>query len=69
MFFDTLAEIPTTLLWGGMSDILKEEDIVEKMNARKAELKVVEVSNRGHVPLFYEPECITAIDELLVRLP
>jgi pimeloyl-ACP methyl ester carboxylesterase len=67
-YFDALAEIPTTVLWGEMSDILTV-DIIEKMKARKPDLAVVKVPNRGHVPLLDEPECVTGIDELLARVP
>lgn len=66
--FDALADIPTVLLWGVTSDILTR-DIVEKMQARKPDLEVVEVPNRGHVPLLDEPECVAAIDDLLDRVP
>lgn len=66
--FDALAGIPTVLLWGVTSDILTR-DIIEKMQARKPDLKVVEVPNRGHVPLLDEPECLVAIDDLFDRVP
>jgi len=66
--FDALMDIPTTLLWGMMSDILTE-DIIDKMKARKSDLEVVAVPNRGHVPLLDEPECVSAIDEFLQRVP
>ncbi|MDJ0700467.1 MAG: alpha/beta hydrolase [Woeseiaceae bacterium] len=67
-FFDALANVPTTLLWGLMSDILTK-DIVKKMQARKPDLEVVQVPNRGHVPLLDEPECIAGIDALLAKVP
>ncbi len=62
--FDTLSDTPVVLLWGVLSDLLTE-DIVKKMQARKPDLEVVPVSNRGHVPLLNEPECRTAIDGLI----
>lgn len=62
--FDSLKDTPVLLLWGLMSDILTE-DIVEKMKARKPDLEVVAVPNRGHVPLLDEPECLSAIDIFL----
>lgn len=65
--FDALADKPVTLLWGVMSDILTE-DIVDRMKARKPDLEVVPVPNRGHVPLLNEPECLAAIDALLERV-
>ena len=65
--FDTLIDTPVLLLWGLMSDILTE-DIVDKMKARKEDLDVVGVSNRGHVPLLDEPECLAAIESFLDRV-
>jgi pimeloyl-ACP methyl ester carboxylesterase len=62
--FDALAEKPVTLLWGVMSDILTK-DIIDKMTARKPDLNVIAVPNRGHVPLLNEPECTAAIDAFL----
>jgi hypothetical protein len=47
-----------------MSDILTK-DIIDKMSARKPDLNVVAVPNRGHVPLLDEPECTVAIDAFL----
>jgi hypothetical protein len=35
------------------------------MQREKPDLKVLEVANRGHVPLLDEPECLAAIDEFL----
>ena len=66
--FDALRDVPTTLLWGVLSDILTD-DIVAKMTARKPDLEVVPVPNRGHVPLLDEPACLAAIDEFLQRVP
>jgi len=68
VLFDSLKDIPTTLLWGKLSDILTK-DIVDKMTGRKPDLEVVPVPNRGHVPLLDEPECVAAIDEFLQRVP
>lgn len=65
--FDTLSNTPAVLLWGVLSDLLTE-DIVRKMQARKPDLEVVPVSNRGHVPLLNEPECRAAIDSLIGRV-
>ncbi len=66
--FDALGPIRTTLLWGEISDILTR-NIVDKMVARKPDLEVVKVSNRGHAPLLDEPECIAAIDAVLREVP
>ncbi len=65
--FAGLANVPTTLLWGVTSDILTR-DIIDRMLAEKPDLDVVEVPNRGHVPLLDEPECLAAIDAMLDRI-
>ena len=66
--FAALADIPTMLLWGEMSDILTR-DIVDKMIAVKADLDVIPIPNRGHVPLLDERESLTAIDRFLDEVP
>ena len=68
LMFDALQQTPVTLLWGVDSDILTI-DIIKSMQARKPDLKVVPVANRGHTPLLDEPECVAAIDELLKDVP
>ena len=65
--FDSFGDTPVTVLWGVMSDILTEE-IIEKMKARKPDLNVVPIPNRGHVPLLDEPESLAAIDAFLERV-
>ena len=65
--FDSFGTKPVTLLWGVDSDILTK-DIIDKMVARKPDLEVVPVANRGHVPLLDEPECLAAIDAFLERV-
>jgi len=68
VFFDALAAVPTKLLWGEISDILTK-DIVDKMVARKPDLDVIMVTNRGHAPLLDEPECLAAFDKVLDEVP
>ncbi|MGA8204774.1 MAG: alpha/beta hydrolase [Woeseiaceae bacterium] len=68
LLLDALQTIPTVLIWGAMSDILNK-DIVDRMAARKPDLVVAPVPNRGHAPLLDEPECLAAIDALLDRVP
>jgi len=64
--FDDM-RMPVLEIRGELSDILTPE-ILDKMKARKPELKVVEVANRGHAPLLDEPEARAAIDAFLDRL-
>jgi pimeloyl-ACP methyl ester carboxylesterase len=65
--FAALHDIPVTLLWGMLSDILTA-DIIEKMKAAKPDLAVVPLPHRGHVPLLDEAECLSAIDALLEKV-
>ncbi|MEM7611128.1 MAG: alpha/beta hydrolase [Pseudomonadota bacterium] len=65
--YDALRSIPTLLIRGARSDILAPAT-VDKMRARKRDLAVAEIPNRGHVPLLDEPESLTAIDQFLENL-
>lgn len=66
--FASLKDTPVTVLWGVDSDILTKE-ICDKMIGVKPDLDVVAVSDRGHVPLLDEPECVAAIDAMLSKVP
>jgi pimeloyl-ACP methyl ester carboxylesterase len=65
--FDDLADIPTLLIHGVLSDILTEP-IIEKMRRRKPDLRVARVSDRGHAPLLNEQEAVDAITTFLDTL-
>ena len=65
--FRALAETPTMVLRGALSDILSP-GILAHMLEIKPDLEVVEVPNRGHVPLLDEPECLAAIDKFLAGI-
>lgn len=62
--FAALFDVPVTLLWGVLSDILTE-DIIGKMRVAKPDIEVTPVADRGHVPLLDEPESLSAIDSFL----
>ncbi|PZQ51581.1 MAG: alpha/beta hydrolase [Rhodovulum sulfidophilum] len=64
--FDAFAGIPLAVLRGANSDLLTAETVA-KMKARRPDLIVAEVPNRGHVPFLDEPEALAALDELLAR--
>lgn len=68
LLFDALADTPTLVLHGALSDILSLE-ILARMHARKPDLQSVEIPNRGHVPLLDEPESLSAIDRFIDSLP
>lgn len=65
--YATLNDIPVTLLWGEMSDILTAE-IIAKMKAVKPDLDVIPVPDRGHVPLLDESESLAAIDAFINKV-
>ncbi len=68
LLFGALAEVPTLLLRGQLSDLLAPST-VRKACAVKPDLKVTEVPNRGHVPLLDEAESLAAIDSFLALIP
>ena len=62
--FDALADVPTLLVHGVLSDILTEP-IIDRMRERKPDLQIAPVSNRGHAPLLDEQEAVDAIATFL----
>jgi pimeloyl-ACP methyl ester carboxylesterase len=64
--FGTLKDVPVLAIRGALSDLLSAE-VFERMADAKPDLIRVTVSNRGHVPLLTEPECVAALDDFLER--
>jgi pimeloyl-ACP methyl ester carboxylesterase len=62
-----LAKVPMLAIRGAQSDILSTATLA-RMRREKPDLKVLEVANRGHVPLLDEPECLAALDEFLATV-
>lgn len=62
--FEAMKPLPVLLIRGVLSDILAP-DCVAGMRARKPDLVVAEIPNRGHAPILDEPESIRAIDSFL----
>ena len=58
--------MPCLVLRGELSDILSAE-IVGRMTTVKPDLVAVVIPNRGHAPLLYEPESVSAIDGFLAE--
>ena len=58
--------MPFLVLRGELSDILSAE-IVGRMTMVKPDLVTVVIPNRGHAPLLYEPESLSAIDGFLAE--
>ena len=62
--FEDLADVPTLLIHGVLSDILTAP-IIEKMRAKKPDLRIARVRDRGHAPLLDEQEAVDAIEKFL----
>ena len=65
--FASLVDTPTLVVHGEISDILTVE-IIDKMRARKPDLDVATVGNRGHAPLLDEQEAVDAISAFMAPL-
>jgi len=59
--------MPCLVLRGEHSDILSEE-IIDRMQAVKPDLKRVTIPERGHAPVLDEPESLAAIDAFIAGL-
>jgi pimeloyl-ACP methyl ester carboxylesterase len=65
--FDALAGVPTAVVRGANSTLLTAETVA-KMLARRPDLIVAEVPDRGHVPFLDEPESLGALEALIARV-
>lgn len=65
--FDSIADIPTLVIRGAISDILSRQTVAE-MARRHHNLTHVEVAGRGHAPTLDEAEALKAIHEFLDTL-
>ncbi|WP_417621067.1 alpha/beta fold hydrolase [Parasphingorhabdus sp.] len=63
--WDTLADIPTLVIRGALSDILAPATIAEMKRRHPEQFSSVEIALRGHAPMLDEPEAISAIDRFL----
>lgn len=66
-FFDAFGDLPVAVVRGANSDLLSAETVAA-MQARKPDLIVAEVPDRGHVPFLDEPEALAALDALVARV-
>ena len=64
---NALADIPTLIVRGGLSDLLAPET-AKLMLKRLQNAKMVTVADVGHAPMLDEPESVVAIDALLARI-
>lgn len=58
--FDSLAHVPVMVVHGTNSDILSRETVI-RMQARRADLEVLEVADAGHAPMLTEPHELSRI--------
>jgi pimeloyl-ACP methyl ester carboxylesterase len=65
--FDALEGLPVAVVRGANSDLLAAETVAA-MRARRPDLIVAEVPDRGHVPFLDEPEALAALEALLARV-
>lgn len=65
--FDALDGLPVAVVRGANSDLLAAETVAA-MRARRPDLIVAEVPDRGHVPFLDEPEALQALDALVARV-
>jgi pimeloyl-ACP methyl ester carboxylesterase len=64
--FDRLDGVPVAVVRGANSDLLTAETVAA-MRARRPDLIVAEVPDRGHVPFLDEPEALAALVTLIER--
>jgi len=64
--FDALKPVPALAIRGANSALLTAETLAA-MAARKPDLAVLTLPNRGHAPFLDEPQALAAIDALLAR--
>jgi pimeloyl-ACP methyl ester carboxylesterase len=62
--FRALAQVPTLLVRGALSDLLSEATAA-RMKAEKPDLEIAVVPDVGHAPTLEEPEAAAAVDALL----
>jgi pimeloyl-ACP methyl ester carboxylesterase len=62
-----LGDVPTLAIRGALSDILSAATL-SRMKSENPDLELLEVADRGHVPLLDEPECVAAVDAFLSKI-
>ena len=65
--FDALADTPTLIVRGALSDLLSRET-AERMAGRLKQAMSVTIPGVGHAPVLDEPDASAAIDALLARV-
>ena len=65
--FDALADLPTLIVRGGLSDLLAPATATAMLKRLK-NAEMVTVAEVGHAPMLDEPESIAAINALLARI-
>ena len=65
--YEKLMDIPVTVIWGDISDILSK-DIANQMVTRHPNAELIAVHNVGHAPNLDEPESRAGIQRLLEKV-
>lgn len=65
--FDALEGLPLAVIRGANSDLLSAETVAA-MAARRPDMIVAEVPNRGHVPFLDEPEALAALTAIMGQI-
>ena len=64
--FDALEGLPIGAIWGMNSDLLTEE-ILNKMQERRADMAVAKLEKCGHVPLLNEAKSLSLIEGVFAK--
>lgn len=59
-FFDAMADLPLALIWGVNSNLLTA-DTVTQMQARRPDMLLARVPDRGHIPFLDEAEAVVTL--------
>lgn len=59
-FFDAMIDLPLALIWGLNSNLLTAETVAE-MQARRPDMILARVPDRGHIPFLDEAEAVAAL--------
>ncbi len=66
--FDATEGLPLAAIRGANSDLFSAETLA-RMQARRPDMIVAEVPDRGHVPFLDEPEALAALNTWITKLP
>lgn len=65
--WDTLAQMPTLVIRGALSDLLAASTVAEMARRHAGPFAAVDVARRGHAPLLDEPEVLAALPSFVAK--